>query len=133
MEKRIFKDLDGKEIVVKHRKSAVFFELFKDSNEFKFVYNFEKSIFKELFDYLRTISNDAWINVTPKEAHSLASDYDEFYDKDTDNNGYLSIRGKENGLWIERPSLESKLLFKFSKAKMESFLYDLILEQEKVK
>jgi hypothetical protein len=60
--------------------------------------------------------------LTPKEAQSEGADYYEYYDREFDNNGYLSIR--DNALEIGRPILESNKLYQFNKKKMESFIYD---------
>lgn len=125
MKEKLFKAVDGMTLNVKHRKSAVFLELTEESKDRRFNFDFDKKTFKEFCDYIKQISNESWVNVNPKEAFSCGSDYDEFYDRETDNNGYLSIRKSVKGLSIERPSLESLLLYKFNKTKMESFIYDL--------
>lgn len=72
--------------------------------------------------FLKENTKKVWKNFQPKEADSWGSDYDEFYDKKTDNNGYLFFR---NGLNFDSPSDETTLLYRFNKRKMESFIYDL--------
>ena len=124
MKSKAFTSLSGLELIIKNRKSAVIFEMNHNqmNNKHNVVFEFEPKDFVELLNYIETISNDSWANLTPKEANSLVADYYEYYDKELDNNGYLSIR--ENTLIIDRPSLESNKLYQFNKRKMESFIYD---------
>ncbi|WP_407845535.1 hypothetical protein [Clostridium tetani] len=91
-------------------------------DEFRFSFTFDLDTFKELFEYFKEVSTKSWSNINPREADSLGADYDEYYDRQLDNNGSLSIR--KNMLLIERPALESNKLYQFNKRKMESFLYD---------
>lgn len=122
--KKKFKTIDGLELIVANRKSAVIFEL-GDNNkedEFRCSFSFDLDTFKELFEYLKEVSNKSWNNIKPREAASIGADYCEYYDRELDSNGCLVI--KENMLLIERPALESNKLYQFNKRKMESFLYD---------
>lgn len=125
MNNRSFKDLNGFELVIKNRKSAVIFEIDqnKANSNYKFSFKFTSEDFNELLKYIETIANESWTNVKPKEADSIGSDYYEYYDKELDDNGYLTI--EQNILLIERPSLDSKRLYQFNKRKMESFIYSL--------
>jgi len=94
-----------------------------NDKRYVFDFRFASEQFKELFQYLQAIANEAWGNIIPKEPNSISSDYDEYYDSELDNNGYLSIT--QYGLKMERPALTSNRLYKFTKRKMESFLWDL--------
>ena len=121
--KKVFNTTNGLRLIIKYRKSAVIFEIDKaDDWQERFVFNFTDNDFRDLLYYLEAIANKAWNNINPREADSLASDYDEYYDKKFDSNGCLRI--KENTLIIERPSLESNKLYQFNKRKIESFIYD---------
>jgi hypothetical protein len=124
MKSKVFTSLSGLELIIKNRKSAVIFKMNPNqmNNEYNVVFEFDPKDFVKLLNYIETISNESWANLTPKEANSLGADYYEYYDNELDNNGYLSIR--ENTLIIERPSLESNKLYQFNKRKMESFIYD---------
>lgn len=55
-------------------------------------------------------------------ADSFGADYWEFYDRNTDNNGYLEIW---NELKFQSPNDETTLLYQFNKRRMESFIYDI--------
>lgn len=113
-------------LVVKHRKHAIIFETIEGEsgtgNDFKFT--FSPDTFREFVDYIIKIADEAWANITPKEADSLGSDYYEYYDKLYDNNGYLSISKCE--LVIESPYGSVDKLYQFNKPKIQSFIYDLL-------
>lgn len=124
MNTKTFKTIDGFNLIIKDRKSAVIFELDKNQENGKYEFNliFSVAIFNELLKYIEIIAKKSWPSLTPKEASSISSDYTEYYDRELDNNGSLSL-GK-NSFFIERPSLASTRLYQFNKGKMESFLYD---------
>ena len=135
-------------LIVRHRKSAVFFERETDlkiegyvlphwedqthvvqPSESSRKYIFTQDEFKEFLVYMEQIANESWKNFAPKEAVSPGSDYWEYYDRDFDNNGYLTV-GKYY-INLEGPASQPKTsnpivrLYKFNKRKFESFVYDL--------
>lgn len=124
MNQKVFRTIDGLGLVIKNRKSAVIFEIDQGHNiaGHKFSLKFTSETFKELLEHIETVSNKSWSNIIPKEANSMGADYWEYYDREFDNNGYLSIRN--NVLSIKRPWLDSNKLYQFNKRKMESFIYD---------
>lgn len=123
----IFTTIDGLELAVKHKRSSVSFELIKDFpvGDDKFDFKFDKETFKDLCDHIKKVSLEVWPSLKPKDATSEASDYAEFYDKVSDNNGSLGISRYYHGLSINRPYLSQRLLYRFNKAKMQCFIYDL--------
>ncbi|MCA1064774.1 hypothetical protein QTG56_24520 (plasmid) [Rossellomorea sp. AcN35-11] len=146
MKQKYFEDVNGLKLIVKHRRSAVFFEgianiekpnIYKGNDhrsyicitELKRTYTFSGEIFQELCDYCNQIAFESWSIFTPKPIDGLGAEYDDYYDKDFDNNGRLSI--SELGMDIEGPYTQLKSdgevvrLIKFNKRKFESFLYDL--------
>ncbi|MEJ3719176.1 hypothetical protein WGM54_14235 [Paenibacillus polymyxa] len=124
MKIKVFTCSNGIELIVKHRKSAVIFEMNQNqiNNKYNVTYKFELKDFVELYNYINMIANEAWSNLSPKGADSLGSDYYEYYDKELDTNGYLRIR--KNTISIDRPALNGQKLYQFNKKKMESFIYD---------
>ncbi len=124
MNNRTFKTISDLELIVKSRKSAVIFEIEQGqtNKNYRFSLEFTPECFDELLKHIETIANKSWGNLTPKEADSMGADYYEYYDKELDNNGYITIR--QNTLLVERPSSESGKLYQFNKKKMESFIYD---------
>lgn len=122
MDSKTFKTEDGIDLIVKSRKHAVIFEI-PNHKHHQATLDFSPLVFDDFVSHLETVSKKAWANISPKEADSLGSDYYEYYDKEFDNNGYLTLRN--NWIFVERPSLESSRFYKFNKKKMESLLYDL--------
>lgn len=124
MKSKVFISIDNLKLIIKHRRSAVIFEMDESqmSESSRISFKFQPEIFTNLLKYIETVSHKSWTNLKPKEADSFGSDYCEYYDRKLDNNGYLSI--KENTLIIERPFLKSNKLYQFNKKKMESFIYD---------
>lgn len=120
--KKVFKSNDGLELVVSYKKSAVIFEVGNNEVDNILRFYFNINIFKELFQYLKKISNKVWGGVQLKECNSMGSDYAEYYDRQLDNNGYLELN--KNRLTLERVSLGKNKLYQFNKRKMEAFLYD---------
>ncbi|MGG2053076.1 hypothetical protein ABFY48_01660 [Lysinibacillus pakistanensis] len=135
-------------LIVRHRKSAVFFGRetdlnidgyvlphWKDQthviqpNELRHQYTFSQTEFKEFVAYMEQIALEAWSNFKPKIAVSPGSDYWEYYDRDFDNNGYLTVG--EYCINLDGPANQPKTdnpivrLYKFNKRKFESFIYDL--------
>lgn len=83
-------------------------------------YQFDLNV--ELFKFLKEQAVKVWKTFTPKAADSFGADYWEFYDRNTDSNGYLEIR---NELKFGSPNGETTLLYQFNKRRMESFIYDI--------
>lgn len=125
MKSRTFETTNNYKLTIKNRKSAVIFEIDEDqaNKHYQYWFAFTPDGFIDFIKYIEEIAIESWLNLQPKEADSLGSDYYEYYDRELDNNGYITIRN--NGLLIERPSLESNRLYQFNKKKMESFIYDL--------
>lgn len=112
-------------LVVKHRKSAIIFEneKGKKEKEERFSYEFSEKEFNVFLNYIKEAANKSWKNVTPKEASSIGSDYNEYYDRRYDDNGSLWIT--EKGISIIAPYLSTDTLYQFNKLKIQSFIYDL--------
>lgn len=110
-------------LIIKSRKHAIILELENNNTELTFEYKFSNELLSEFASLIRAIANESWDNIKPKDADSFGSDYNEYYDRKLDNNGYLTIN--KNSFIIERPSLASNKLYQFNKRKVESFLYDL--------
>ncbi|MBO0961997.1 hypothetical protein J1P26_20025 [Neobacillus sp. MM2021_6] len=107
-------------LLVKSIKSAVILEADLSHSE---IFNFNSTEFEEFTMCIQQMAKVSWKNIVPKEEQSEASDYWEYYDKELDNNGYLTLG--TGHLSIRRPCSENKRIYQFNKRKMESFLYDL--------
>lgn len=135
-------------LIVRHRKSAVFFERetdltiegyvlphWKDQtpviqpSELEQKYNFSQTEFKEFMAYMEKIALESWKSFAPKDADSWGADYADYYDKDFDNEGslrvgkyFVDVKGPANQPKTSNPVVR---LYKFNKRKFESFVYDL--------
>jgi hypothetical protein len=125
MQQHTFVALNGRKLIVKHKKSAVILEVadLEANEEPMFQFNFSEGNFKSFVSYMELIANEVWSTFTPKDATSEASDYYEYYDKEFDNNGFLSIGEKH--IFVEGPHTTTGRLYQFNKAKMQSFIFDL--------
>jgi hypothetical protein len=119
-------------LVVKHRRSAIILENEngKPEAESRFFFSFTNKEWVEFIDHLNAAAGEAWSTTIPKEAHSMGSDYDEYYDRRYDNNGYLSLT--DTGISIKAPHLSRDTLYQFNKAKIQSFLYDLEIKRNAI-
>lgn len=147
MQERIFTDQNGEQLIVRHRKSAVFFlretDLSVDGYSFPWwgdttpniqrselerSYTFTQEVFEDFVEYMEEIARESWKSFAAKEADSFGADYADYHDKDFDNDGSLDV-GK-NRLRVDGPSQNKTddpiaRLYKFNKRKFESFIYDL--------
>lgn len=118
MIERVFTDEHKRKLIVRVNRSNI-----QIHTERKNLLDYQFDLNVELFKFLKEQAVKVWKTFTPKEADSLGSDYWEFYDKATDNNGYLDIRNEM--LIFGSPSEETTLLYQFNKRRMESFIYDI--------
>lgn len=116
---------NGVNLIIENNNTNIIFKTDNKNIERDYHLNiyFNKEVFEELIKYIESISNEIWKDFIPKEANSISSDYEEYYDRKYDNNGYLSIG--ENFFRIERPYIECPYMYKFNKRRMKSFIYDL--------
>lgn len=89
--------------------------LLSSSDEFR--------ITKELYEALEEAGKIAWKSLTYHDVSGFGNDYSEYYDKKLDNNGYLSFHSDR--LSFERPFGANEKLYQFSKAKFQTFMFDL--------
>lgn len=120
MEERFFEDEHGRKLIVRVNRSNIQIHTErKDILDYRFYLD---NI--DLLKFLKDQATKVWKSFAPKEADSFGADYWEFYDKATDNNGYLRI-SNDGVIVFGSPSVETTLLYQFNKRRMESFIYDL--------
>lgn len=145
MKERIFKDSNGEELIVRHRKSAIFFLREADlskNNKYKSPFSkgdyvakeelyrkyvFDEETYCELLSYLEDIASHSWKGFEPKVADSFGADHYEYYDREFDNNGYSSV--SKNTITLTAPNQLKEhgsciRMYKFNKRKFESFIFD---------
>lgn len=121
-----FIDKYGVNLIIGHNKTNIIFNTDNKNITKSYHLNlyFDECVIKEMVKYLESISREIWNDFKPKEADSMSSDYEEYFDRKYDNNGYLYVL-KENGFNIEKPCEDCPYMYKFNKIRMESFIYDL--------
>ena len=119
MKERTFKDEHGRKIIVRTNRSNI--QIHTEQKQILDYLFYLDSV--EILHYLKEQATKVWKSFRPKEANSFGADYWEFYDKNTDNNGYLEV--SKEALVFQSPSDETTLLYQFNKRKMESFIYDM--------
>ena len=126
MSSKEFIDKYGSDLIIEHNKSNIVFKTEDKNikNDYKLKLYFDESVFNEITQYLENIASEIWKDFSPKVANSLSSEYEEYYDKKYDNNGYLDIY-KDNIICIYKPDKECPYMYKFNKRRTESFVYDL--------
>ncbi|HJA24424.1 MAG TPA: hypothetical protein H9958_09525 [Candidatus Limosilactobacillus intestinavium] len=117
---KVFKDEHGREVIVRTNRSNIQIHTkVKELLDYHFYLDSD-----EILHYLQDQATKVWKSFAPKEADSFGADYWEFYDKATDNNGYLRI-SNDGVIVFGSPSVETTLLYQFNKRRMESFIYGL--------
>ena len=119
MKETIFNDGHGRKLIVRVNRSNIQIHTEeKQILDYRFYLDSD-----EILHYLKEQATKVWKSFRPKEANSFGADYWEFYDKNTDNNGYLEV--SKEALVFQSPNDETTLLYQFNKRKMESFIYDM--------
>ena len=82
-------------------------------------------ITEDFVSKFKALAFSIWKDLNPKEATSDRNDYWQYYDKELDNDGGLSIKNGKMRFILPAYHLGSIRCYKFSKAKAQSFIYDL--------
>lgn len=126
----LFEDTTGQILSIIRNKSNIVLDapdapILPGNNINQLKFTFTPDIFHDIIETLTTDASHIWKNFTPRVAESLGSDYDEYYDRKLDNNGYLSISVTHHSITCTRPLDTSSKLYQLNKRKTESLLYDL--------
>lgn len=126
MNEQIFNDKNGLSLKVRKRAKAIeFFLASINDTDLHFNFFFTEEVFHDLISYIMSMANKTWDALTPREAMSCASDYDEYYDRKLDNNGYFSFSEKNYSIHITRPTISNLKMYQFNRRKMESLMFDI--------
>ena len=82
-------------------------------------------ITEDFVSSFKALALSVWKDLNPKEVSSYGDDYWEYYDKELDNDGRLSIKNGEMIFELPAYHLGSIRCYKFNKPKVQSFIYDL--------
>lgn len=116
-----FQAENGKVLMIRFNRSNV--ELY---SEFEGKFEFSKDKFDEIKQSIIDGANNIWKNLNPRVADSFSSDYDEWYDKEADNEANLVLIPKIHTIKVIPPfGCKTTRLYRFNKRTMESFIFDL--------
>jgi len=129
MRSETFEDVNEKSLKVVTNRTNIRFVMPDDEVPSRTeTFEFNRKEFSRFKEYLETEANRIWKNLNPRVADSFESDYDEYYDREYDNEGSLKFMDREGptiqlSLWA--PYGSTNRLYQFNKRRMESFLFDL--------
>ena len=111
--------------VAKKGKSLVFTNESTNPYAEKVYFKLSKDQFDTFYSNLFQMAKEVWGDIELKDVTGLGNDYDEYYDKELDNEGGAKI--DSNGIYFfpPAPHLESNRLYRFTKTKIQTYLYDL--------
>lgn len=117
-----FQAEDGKVLMIRFNRSNVELHSESEGGEFEF----SKDEFDEIKRSIIDGANNIWKNLNPRIADSFSSDYDEWYDKEADNEANLILIPKACTFKIIPPfGYKGTRLYRFNKRTIESFIFDL--------
>ena len=97
----------------------------KDFDGDKIPYTNTIDITEDFVSRFKALALSVWKDLNPKEVSSYGNDYWEYYDRELDNDGRLSIKNGKMTFELPAYHLGSIRCYKFNKAKVQSFIYDL--------
>lgn len=118
---KYFKDESGTQVLVRINRTNI--EIYGSDCE-QPSFSIGKS--KDILNFIYKGALSVWKSFKPREAFSEGSDYSEFYDRKTDNNGYLSVNNQAINFYRGYLQGETNLWYRFNKAKCQSFIYDIL-------
>jgi hypothetical protein len=118
---KFFEDGFGTQVLVRINRTNI--EIYGSDRE-QASFSISKS--KDILNFIYKGALSVWKNFKPREAFSEGSDYYEFYDRKTDNNGYLSVNNQAINFCRRCLQGETNLWYRFNKAKCQSFIYDIL-------
>lgn len=95
---------------------------YPDKDRFRRKYTDEG--WKYILELLLEITKEVWPDLKPKEATGIGSDFEEYYDKEIDLDGSMSLFNKE--LFIHAPSQKHPRIYAITKRKGSDFINTLL-------
>lgn len=88
-------------------------------------FEFTKHEYFVFYRQLLGMAQEIWPDLVLKEITGAGNDYGEYYDRELDNDGSASIGAEGISFWPPAPHLESNRLYRFTKSKIQTYLFDL--------
>lgn len=111
--------------VEKKGKSLVFTNESANPYTRKFSLKLNQDQFDEFYTQLLEMAESIWGDLKIKDVTGFGNDYGEYYDRELDNDGGASIDEKGIYFYPPAPHLKSNRIYRFTKSKIETYLYDL--------
>lgn len=112
-------------LVYKKGKSIILENVSNPSYPRSVSFNFTKNQYFYFYSQLLEMAKEIWPGIVLKEVTSAGNDYEEYYDKELDNNGEASIDATGVSFYPPAPHLGSNRLYRFTKSKIQTYLFDL--------
>lgn len=109
----------------KKGKSIIFENASMNPYETRVNFKLDQEQFDSFYRQLFSLATEVWGEIELKEVTGLGNDYGEYYDRELDNDGSASIGSESISFRPPAPHLESNRLYRFTKRKIETYLYDL--------
>lgn len=113
-------------VKAKAEKNRIVF--YTDRNEypekFKFKEDYTDSEWVEILKELLEMANEVWPDIKPREATGHGSDFEEYYDKELDCDGWMSIFNKH--ISINAPNKDHERIYAITKRKAADFVNTLL-------
>lgn len=85
---------------------------------------------KNLYNFLLSKAKDKWKTIEIKDVTSAGNDYYDYYDRKFDNNGFAGLNPSSRELSFDcvytgSKDVKTRIAYKFNKAKIQTYLFDL--------
>lgn len=88
-------------------------------------FKFTKEQYACFYRQLYEMAKEVWSDLKIQDVTGFGNDYGEYYDRELDNEGSASIGVDGISFSPPAPHLESNRLYRFTKTKMQTYLFDL--------
>lgn len=109
----------------KKGKSIIFENASMKPYETRVFFELDQEGLDSFYRQLLKLAVEVWGTIDLKEVTGLGNDYGEYYDRELDNDGSALICQEGIGFDPPAPHLESNRLYRFTKRKIETYLFDL--------
>lgn len=111
--------------VYKKGKSIIFENASINPYQRRVDFKFTKEQYACFYRQLLEMANNVWSDLKLQDVTGFGNDYGEYYDRELENDGSASIGVDVISFSPPAPHLESNRLYRFTKMKMQTYLYDL--------
>ena len=88
-------------------------------------FEFNKDTYNFYYESLLKLAKEIWPDLELKDVTGAGNDYGEYYDRELDNDGSASIGETSVSFCLLAYHLGSNRLYRFTKSKMQTYLFEL--------